>query len=150
MVASFFPSLQSGDMSLNGFLFHLILHSKIMLLSLMSAGHMFCIKWLHLCATLLNMHPSSEYLIQEEDIKQSVLSPPTYPAALEMSLPDASIIHMKHAEPDTKQHVGAIPGRQHCCGSGIKPLKLVIEWFLFFSQPRSELNTSAINQIVSL
>lgn len=61
MVASFFPSLQSSDMSLNGFLFHLILHSKIMLLSLTSAGHMFCIKWLHLCATLLNMHPSSEY-----------------------------------------------------------------------------------------
>lgn len=89
---------------------------KIMLLSLMSAGHMFCFKWLHLWATLfsqpLNMHPSSEYLIQEENIKQSVLSPPTHRAPPETSLPDASILHMKHADPDTKQHVGAIPGRQ--------------------------------------
>lgn len=82
----------------------------------MSAGHMFCFKWLHLCAALfshpLNMHPSSEYLVQEENIKESVRLPLPRRAPAETSLPDTSIIHVKHADPDTKQHVGAIPGRQ--------------------------------------
>lgn len=97
-------------MNLNGFLVPLILDNKMMLLSLMSAGHMFCFKWLRLCLTLfsqpLNIHTSSEYLTQEENIKQPVLSPPTHQAPLETSLPDASIIHMKHAEPKTKQLPG--------------------------------------------
>lgn len=47
----------------------------------MSACRMFCFKCLHLRVTLFSqpliMHPSSEYLIREENIKQPALSPPT-------------------------------------------------------------------------
>lgn len=98
----------------------------------------------------LIMHPSSEYLISEEKIKQQLLSPPARRVPLELSHHDLSIIVLKHAEPDSKQHFGAIPGQQRCCGSGIKPLKVIIEWFLLFSQLGPERNTGAINQIVSL
>lgn len=98
----------------------------------------------------LIMHPSSEYLTREEKMKQPVLSPPARLVPLESSSPDLSIILLKHAEPNTKQHLGAIPGQQCCCGSGIKPLKVIIEWFLQSSQPGPERNRSAINQIVSL
>lgn len=129
------------------------LHLKITLLVHMSACHRLYFKRLHLRVTLFSrpliMHPSSEYLIRREKIKQPVLSPLARRVPLESSHPDLSIIFLKHAEPDIKQHFGAIPG-QRCCGSGIKPLKVIIEWFLFFSQPGPERNTSAINQIVSL